>query len=152
MDLGHGRARVLVTGSGANIGRGIGLRFAREGARVLLVVIDVEQAERVAAQALQAGAADALPLGLDLTAEGAGTRPVDAAMTAWDGLDVLVNNVGWSPRLLLDADRHGALAAHGRPQPVHRHRLPGGAPPPAGVGRAPRRPRPGQLGSAGRTS
>ena len=35
MDLGHRNARVIVTGSAANIGRGIALGFATEGARVV---------------------------------------------------------------------------------------------------------------------
>lgn len=96
MDLGHDGARVLITGGGANIGRGISLAFAREGARVLVVDVDAEQAETVAALAREAGAADAVSLGLDLTKDGAGARAVGAAVDAWGGLDVLVNNVGWS--------------------------------------------------------
>lgn len=48
MDLGLRDARVVVTGAGANIGRGIARVLAREGARVLVVDIDGEQAGRVA--------------------------------------------------------------------------------------------------------
>lgn len=96
MDLGHAGARVVVTGAGANIGRGIAHTFAREGARVLVVDIDADQADRVAAELRDLGAAEAEPLSLDLTAEGAGERVVAAAGTAWGGLDVLVNNAGWS--------------------------------------------------------
>src|SRR2546430_17741070 len=59
MDLGHRDARVIVTGGGANIGRGIVLGFAGEGARVLVADIDGPQAEAVAAQARRAGAAGA---------------------------------------------------------------------------------------------
>lgn len=96
MDLGHAGARVVVTGAGANIGRGIAHTFAREGARVLVVDIDAEQADRVSGELRTLGAAEAVPLALDLTADGAGGRVTDAAEAEWGGIDVLVNNAGWS--------------------------------------------------------
>lgn len=96
MDLGHTGSRVVVTGAGANIGRGIAHVFAREGARVLVVDIDGEQAQRVAGEALALGAKDAAALAIDLTSEGAGRRVTERMLDAWDGIDVLVNNAGWS--------------------------------------------------------
>ncbi|MBN9097450.1 MULTISPECIES: SDR family NAD(P)-dependent oxidoreductase [unclassified Pseudonocardia] len=96
MDLGHAGARVVVTGGAANIGRGIARGFAREGARVLVVDRDGEQAEAVRRELLAAGAQDARELVLDLTADGAGARVAAAAVEAWGGIDVLVNNAGWS--------------------------------------------------------
>jgi 2-hydroxycyclohexanecarboxyl-CoA dehydrogenase len=96
MDLGHRDARVIVTGAAANIGRGIALGFAREGARVLIADIDGEQAEGVAAEALAAGAAAALAVAADLTGPGAAEAMVARAVDTWGGADVLVNNAGWS--------------------------------------------------------
>jgi 2-hydroxycyclohexanecarboxyl-CoA dehydrogenase len=96
VDLGHAGARVVVTGGGANIGRGIAHAFAREGARVLVVDIDAEQAALVRDEATAMGAADAAALALDLTAEGAGAAVVEQVVGAWGGIDVLVNNAGWS--------------------------------------------------------
>lgn len=96
MDLGHAQARVVVTGAGANIGRGIATAFAREGARVLVVDIDGEQAAAVAAECRRLGAADAREFEVDLTSDGAGNAVVTAAVQAWGGVDVLVNNAGWS--------------------------------------------------------
>jgi 2-hydroxycyclohexanecarboxyl-CoA dehydrogenase len=96
MDLGHAGARVVVTGGAANIGRGIAHGFAREGARVLVVDVDGAQAESVCAELRALGAADAGALALDLTADGAGTAVADRAVEAWGGIDVLVNNAGWS--------------------------------------------------------
>ncbi len=96
MDLGLSGARVIVTGAAANIGRGIALGFARERARVLLADIDGEQAQAVAAEALAAGAAAAEVFGADLTEDGAATAMVDRVAATWGGLDVLVNNAGWS--------------------------------------------------------
>ncbi|TCK24535.1 SDR family NAD(P)-dependent oxidoreductase [Pseudonocardia endophytica] len=96
MDLGLAGARAVVTGAGANIGRGIAHVLAGEGARVLVVDIDAGQAERVAAEVRDLGAPDAGHLALDLTGDGAGARVVDAAEQAWGGVDMLVNNAGWS--------------------------------------------------------
>ncbi len=96
MDLGHRDARVIVTGGGANIGRGIALGLAAEGARVLVADIDGPQAEAVAAEARRAGAADAQFAAADLTAPDAAAGVAGRAVSAWGGVDVLVNNAGWS--------------------------------------------------------
>ena len=96
MDLGHAGARVVVTGGGANIGRGIAHGFAREGARVLVVDVDADRAGRVRGELMDLGAAAAEALPLDLTVDGAGTLVVERAVAAWGGVDVLVNNAGWS--------------------------------------------------------
>ncbi|HEY2203142.1 MAG TPA: SDR family oxidoreductase [Pseudonocardia sp.] len=96
MDLGHADARVVVTGGGANIGRGIAHAFAGEGARVLVVDVDADQAERVRGELLDRGAADADALAVDLTAEGAGGTVAARALERWGGVDALVNNAGWS--------------------------------------------------------
>jgi len=96
MDLGLANARVLVTGGASNIGRGIVHGFAAEGARLVIADVDAEQAAKVQAEALERGAAEAgLAIG-DLTADGAGERAVAALLDRWGGIDVLVNNAGWS--------------------------------------------------------
>jgi NAD(P)-dependent dehydrogenase (short-subunit alcohol dehydrogenase family) len=96
MDLGHRDARVIVTGGAANIGRGIVHGFAREGARVLIADLDAKQAEAVAAEARDLGAAAAEVVAADLTEPAAGAEVARRAIEAWGGIDVLVNNAGWS--------------------------------------------------------
>ena len=96
MDLGLTSARVVVTGGASNIGRGIVHAFAREGSRVVIADVDAAQAERVRTEALDLGAADVTVSAVDLTEPGAAEEPVRVAVDSWGGLDVVVNNAGWS--------------------------------------------------------
>ncbi|MGU3501003.1 SDR family NAD(P)-dependent oxidoreductase [Mycobacterium sp. C31M] len=96
MDLGLSNARVVITGGASNIGRGIVHEFAAEGARIVLNDIDAPQAEKVRDEALARGAA-AVEIAIeDLTEPGGAERTVGAAVSRWGGVDVLVNNAGWS--------------------------------------------------------
>ncbi len=96
MNLGLKNGRVLVTGGGSNVGRGIVHGFAREGARLAICDIDRIQAEKVRAEALELGAAEALVAGEDLTKEGSAERSVELLVDRWGGIDALVNNAGFS--------------------------------------------------------
>lgn len=96
MDLGLGDARVVVTGGASNIGRGIVHEFATEGARIVISDIDRTQSVKVREEALDRGAA-AVELAIgDLTEPGAADAAIDVAVDRWGGIDVLVNNAGWS--------------------------------------------------------
>lgn len=96
MDLGLNNARVVVTGGASNIGRGIVHEFAAEGARIVLNDIDEPQAKKVRDEALDRGAAAVEIVIADLTAPGAAEEVVGTAVGRWGGIDVLVNNAGWS--------------------------------------------------------
>lgn len=96
MDLQLRNARVLVTGGGSNIGRGIVHGFAREGSRIVISDIDGAQAEKVRAEALELGATAVEVVTGDLTLDGVAQDAVDRAVQRWGGLEVLVNNAGWS--------------------------------------------------------
>jgi NAD(P)-dependent dehydrogenase (short-subunit alcohol dehydrogenase family) len=85
---------VIVTGATANIGRGIALAFAAEGARVVIVGRDAVAGELVARLAREQGAAGALWRPADMTVEDEVAGMVADALAAFGQIDVLVNNVG----------------------------------------------------------
>jgi 3-oxoacyl-[acyl-carrier protein] reductase len=93
MDLGlAGRACVVTGGS-----RGIGLETARmlraEDAKVLLVARDAGRLAD-AAEGLDGGDEEIVTLPLDITGPDAGEQMLGAALEAFGGVDVLVNNAG----------------------------------------------------------
>ena len=83
---------VLVTGAASGIGRATALRFAAEGASVGVADIDLDGADRVAAEIRGSGAGRASALPFDQSDEGS----IDRALAAWapDGLDVACVNAG----------------------------------------------------------
>jgi 2-hydroxycyclohexanecarboxyl-CoA dehydrogenase len=85
---------VIVTGATANIGRGIALAFAAEGARVVVAGRDHESGQLVTKLARERGAAAALWWRADVTVEEDVAAMVAATMTEFGQIDVLVSNVG----------------------------------------------------------
>ena len=83
----------LITGAGSGIGRGVALRFAREGAKLALVDIRPEALEETAAL-LKDSAADFETYAGDVSL----TEDVEAffkqAIERFGGLDICVNNAG----------------------------------------------------------
>ena len=106
MDTGLKGKTVIVTGGGSNIGRGISLAFAAEGAKVVIADLDVTQAKKVEAEALKEGAASAEVIRCDVTDTDSVTAMVQAVEKKYGGIDVLVNNVGWTyDRLFIEKPR-----------------------------------------------
>src|SRR5262245_18378431 len=95
MDLNLAGKSVIVTGGGSNIGRAISLAFARERAHVTIAEIDEKQGKKVAAEAESLGA-KAQAIRTDVTTWPDVVAMVRAVEERFGGVDVLVNNVGWT--------------------------------------------------------
>lgn len=85
----------LVTGSGRGIGRAIALKLAAEGARVVVNDLDAEPAQDVVRAVREAGS-DAVACVGSVTDPAFAQRYVDTAMEAFGGLDIIVNNAGYT--------------------------------------------------------
>jgi 3-oxoacyl-[acyl-carrier protein] reductase len=85
----------LVTGSGRGIGREIALKLAGEGARVVVNDLDAAPAEETMA-AIRGAGGEAVACNGDVTAEGFAERFVAAGVDTWGGLDIIVNNAGYT--------------------------------------------------------
>lgn len=81
----------VVTGAAGGIGRGIALRLAREGMRVLLIDQKTDDLE-VLAHELQSAGADAAACSTDLIRPEAPEQIIAAALKRWGALHLLVNN------------------------------------------------------------
>ncbi len=85
---------VVVTGGGGGIGGATCRRFGREGAKVAVFDINLEAAQRVAADIVsQGGTAGAFKC--DITDRASVDAALAAAQAQLGPFDVLVNNAGW---------------------------------------------------------
>ncbi len=100
MDLNLAGKSVIVTGGGSNIGRAISLAFAREGVNLAIADIDEAQARTVVAAAERLGAKAAMTVRTDVTKCDEVLAMVRAVEARYGGVDVLVNNVGWTREAL----------------------------------------------------
>jgi 3-oxoacyl-[acyl-carrier protein] reductase len=82
----------LVTGAASGFGAGIAERFAAEGAKVAIVDINGEAARAKAAEI------GALAVVADLTKAEEVDRAVAETLAAFGGIDIVVNNAGWTHR------------------------------------------------------
>jgi len=83
----------IVTGAGSGFGRGIAQRFAAEGAKVVVNDLNAENGERTVQDIVEAGG-HARFCGGDVAKDADVKRLVEFALSAFGGLDVVVNNAG----------------------------------------------------------
>jgi 3-oxoacyl-[acyl-carrier protein] reductase len=85
----------LVSGSGRGIGREIALKLASEGARVVINDLDAEPAAQTVADIMAAGG-KAVACAGSVTDSGFAERFVSTAVETYGGLDIIVNNAGYT--------------------------------------------------------
>lgn len=85
----------LVSGSGRGIGRAIALKLAAHGARVVVNDLDAAPAEETAAE-IRAAGGQALVCAGNVAAPDFAERFVGTAVTGFGGLDIIVNNAGYT--------------------------------------------------------
>ena len=85
----------LVSGSGRGIGREIALKLASEGARVVINDLDAAPAEQTVADIRAAGGEAVACVG-SVTEAGFADRFVKQALDSFGGLDIIVNNAGYT--------------------------------------------------------
>ena len=84
----------IITGAGGGLGAALVEQFATDGASILLVDRDAKNLSSVADMAREKGAADVDWTAQDLSLESGADAAVEAAVSKWGKVDVLVNNAG----------------------------------------------------------
>jgi 3-oxoacyl-[acyl-carrier protein] reductase len=85
----------LITGSGRGIGRSIALKLASEGARIVVNDLDAGPAQEVVDEIRKAGGQAVVCVG-SVTASDFAERFVGTAVSEFQGLDIIVNNAGYT--------------------------------------------------------
>jgi 3-oxoacyl-[acyl-carrier protein] reductase len=85
----------VISGSGRGIGRSVALKLASEGAAIVVNDLDEGPANEVVAEIEAAGGRAVACIG-NVTAEDFGDRFVKTAIDSFGGLDIIVNNAGYT--------------------------------------------------------
>ncbi len=85
----------LISGSGRGIGRAIALKLASEGARVVINDLDEAPALETVAD-IKALGGEAIACVGNVTAPDFADRFIATAVDTWQGLDIIVNNAGYT--------------------------------------------------------
>ena len=83
----------IVTGAGQGLGAAVAIAYAREGARVAVVDMNVEAAQRVAAE-IEAAGGQAIAVGCNVAIREQVMAMAAQVTQTWARVDILVNNAG----------------------------------------------------------
>src|SRR5436305_550676 len=83
----------IVTGAASGIGKAIAQLFAREGAKIVIADLNLDQANAAAGEITSTGG-EARGVAMDVTSEEAVNAGVAATIAAYGGVDILVSNAG----------------------------------------------------------
>ena len=86
--------RVLVTGAGTGIGRGVAVALAREGATVVLHTPPVDSGAETAVEEIKATGGKGTAIEADFRKHESFQRLADEALAYLGGIDLLMNNAG----------------------------------------------------------
>lgn len=105
----------IVSGSGRGIGRAIAMKLASEGAKVVVNDLDAAPAEQTVAD-IKAVGGQAIACVGSVTADGFAERFVKTAIDGFGGLDIIVNNAGYTwdnvIQKMTDEQWHSILDVH----------------------------------------
>lgn len=105
----------LITGSGRGIGRSIAIKFASQGARVVVNDLDEEPAQQVVEE-IRAGGGEAVLCAGSVSAPDFADRFIGTAMNEYKGVDIIVNNAGFTwdgvIQKMTDEQWHSILDVH----------------------------------------
>lgn len=85
---------VLVTGSSRGIGRSIAVRFAKEGANVVINYRSNEKEANVITEIISSYGNDCMCYRADVSSEDDVKNMIDAIIKKYGRIDILVNNAG----------------------------------------------------------
>jgi short-subunit dehydrogenase len=85
---------IIITGASGGIGAGIAQRLGAQGHQLVLAARRTSELEQVAADAMNAGSPRAIAVATDVTVRADVDALRDAAISAFGGFDVWINNAG----------------------------------------------------------
>ena len=85
----------IITGAGRGLGKAFALRFAEEGAKLLLPDISLERSEKTA-QEIRAKGGEATAMLVDISDEKSTLNMAEKVMQLYRRVDILLNNAAWS--------------------------------------------------------